>query len=153
MKKYILFVLLASVFSLNAHADWDPVREARDQAEQKAHKERVARDKAAHDKKMREASQKHMRAYLGKDAVGKSDADVERIYNKRQSDTVNQAAAVEAAMKKSAGQSKKSGDAAGMEQSDAAMKAMYGKSMNDIANMSDKERDAFVANMQKQYGK
>lgn len=40
-----------------------------------------------------------------------------------------------------------------MEQSDAAMKAMYGKSMNDIANMSDKERDAFVANMQKQYGK
>lgn len=153
MKRTILFALIASVVSLNVYADWDPEMEARDAARRKAEQQRAAKQKAENEKALREARQKAMRQYLGKDANGKSDADVERIYSQRQAAAVKQAANVDAALKASASQPGRRGNASEFEQGDAAMKAMYGKSVGDIANMSEKEREAFVRNMEKQYGK
>ncbi len=153
MKKTILFALFAGVFTANVHADWDAAGEAREAAARKVEQQRAAKQKADRDKMIREASAQAYRKELGKEAVGKSDAEVERIYLRRQDAVVKQAAAFEASMKTSERQPKKRGGATEMEQGDAAMKAMYGKSVNDIANMSEKERDAFVKNMEKQYSK
>lgn len=153
MKKPILFAIVAATLSLSAHADWDPVRDAQDTAAAKARQERSVREKAENDKKVREATQKHQRAYLGKDAIGKSDAEVTRIYDQRQSDVLKQTAAIEAAVKASERQPKQRNASAGMEQADAAMKAMYGKSVNDIGNMSEKEREAFFRDLEKKYPK
>ena len=157
VKKLIVFTLFAVLLSANAHADYDPVLEAREAAERKAEQQRAAKKKTEGDKMMREASAAAYRKELGKEAVGKSDAEVTRIYKQRQNAAVQQAQAVEAAMKSSERQPKKTGDTvgdtAGMAQGDAAMKAIYGKSVTDIGNMSEKEREAFMKAMEKQYGK
>ena len=153
MNKFILFFIVTTLLSTNAHADWDAAGEAREAAARKASQERRAQEKAKQDKQMREAMLKNIRADMGKEAVGKSDAEVEHIYKTRQSDALKQAATVEAAVGASNRGPKKSGGAAGMEQSDAAMKALYGKSMNDIGNMSPKEREAFLKDMEKKYRK
>lgn len=86
------------------------------------------------------------------DAVGKSDAEVERIYKQRRAAILQQANAGDAAVTSSKRQPKKAGDA-GMAQSDAAMNALYGKSMSDIGNMSEKEREAFFKALEKKYPK
>ena len=153
MKKPILFAIVAAMLSLNAHADWDPVRDARDTAAAKAREESSARERAENDRKVREATLKHQRAYLGKDAIGKSDTEVSRIYDQRQADVLKQAAALDAAVKVSERQPKPRNASAGMEQADAAMKAMYGKSVNDIGNMSENEREAFFRDLEKKYPK
>ena len=70
------------MFSLNVHADWDPAQEAREADERKAGQQRVAKHKAEHDKMIRESSAKAYRNELGKDAAGKSDAEVGRIYKR-----------------------------------------------------------------------
>ena len=144
MKKTLLLAIFAGLFSIGVHADYDPVLEAREAAQRKAEQQQAARQKAEHEKMMRDTSAKVYRQALGKDAVGKSDAEVERIYKQRQHAAVQQAQAVEAAMKTSGRQTKKSGDSAGIAEGDAAMKAMYGKSVSDIGNMSEKEREAFI---------
>jgi hypothetical protein len=153
VKKAILFAIFAGLLSLSVHADYDPALEAREAAERKAEQQRAAKQKAEHDKMMRDASAKAYRQALGKDAVGKSDAEVERIYKQRQNAAVQQAQAAEAAMKSSGQAAKTSGGSAGMAEGDAAMKAMYGKSVSDIGNMSEKEREAFIKDMEKKYGK
>ena len=153
MKKAILFAIFAGLLSLSVHADYDPVLEAREAAERKAEQQRAAKQRAEHDKMMRDTSAKVYRQALGQDAVGKSDAEVERIYKQRQNAAVQQAQAVEAAMKSSGHQTKKSGGSAGMAEGDAAMKSMYGKSTGDIANMSEKERDAFIKDLKRKYPK
>ena len=95
MKKLTLIAIIAGLFSLNVYADWDPVLEAREAAERKAGQQRAAKQKADHDKLIREGSAKAYRNALGKDAVGKSDAEVERIYRQRQDDVLKQAAALD----------------------------------------------------------
>ena len=153
MKKAILYALFAGLLSLSVHADYDPVVEAREAAERKAEQQRAAKQKAEHEKLMRDTSAKVYRQALGKEAVGKSDAEVERTYKQRQNAAVQQAKAVEAAMKSSGRQTKKSGDSTGIAEGDVAMKALYGKSVSDIGNMSEKEREAFMKAMEKQYSK
>jgi hypothetical protein len=153
MKRSILFAIVAAMLSFNVHADWDAAGEAREAAARKAEQQRAAAKNAAHDKIIREESAKAYRQGLGKDAIGKSDAEVERIYKQRQADAVNQAASVNAAVAASGGKQKKGGAASDYEQGDAAMKAMYGKSVNDIGNMSEKEREAFFRELEKKYPK
>ena len=153
MKKIILIAILAGVFSFNAHADWDPVLEAREAAERKAEQQRAAKQKAEHDKLMRDTSAKVYRQALGKEAVGKSDAEVERIYKQRQSDAVKQAATVNAAIATPGGKGRKGAPLTESEQADAAMKALHGKAVGDIGNMSPQERDAFIKEMEKKYAK
>jgi hypothetical protein len=156
VKKIILLIIAASLFSLNlpnAHADWDPVREAQDAAERRASQERSAREKAVVDKRIREATQKHQREFLGKEAVGKSDAEVDRLYKQRRTDLEKQAAAMEATMRAEKKKPQKPGLEGDMAQADAAMKSMYGKSTSDISNMSPQERDAFMKDLEKKYPK
>ena len=153
MKKLILLAIVIALLSANVRADWDPEGEARDAAQRKAEQQRAASQRAETDKRIREATQKNMRAYLGKDAIGKSDADVERVYKQRKAEALKQAAKVEAAVSASERQPKKRSDPAGMEQGAAAMKAMYGKSVGEIGNMSEKEREAFFKELEKKYPK
>jgi hypothetical protein len=153
VKKVLLLAIFAGLFSIGVHADYDPALEAREAAERKAEQQRAAKQKAEHEKLIRNASAKVYREALGKEAVGKSDVEVERIYKQRQNAAVQQAQAVEAATKTSGRQTRKSGDSAGIAEGDAAMKALYGKSVSDIGNMSEKEREAFMKAMEKQYGK
>ena len=53
----------------------------------------------------------------------------------------------------SARKGKKGAPLSDAEQADAAMKALHGKSVGDIGNMSQKERDAFFKDMEKKYAK
>ena len=153
MKKLIVLAFLAGLLSANVHADWDPVLEAKEAAQRKAEQQRAAKQKAEHDKMIRESNAKGYRQGLGKEAVGKSDAEVERIYKQRQADMVKQAAAVDAAIAAPGGKGRKGSPLTESEQADAAMKALHGKSVGDIGNMSPKERDAFIKEMEKKYAK
>ena len=153
MKKLILFVVIARLCSLNVHADWDPVREAQDAAAHKASQQRAAGEKAEADKRKRDFMQKHMREFVGKDAAGKSDADVERLYKQRRAELDKQAAAVEATMRAENRKPPKRGIDNDMAQGDALMKSMVGKSAGDIGNMSAQERDAFIKDLEKKYPK
>ena len=152
MKKLIVFAFLAALLSANVHADWDPALEAREAAERKAEQQRAARQKAEHNKMIRESSAKAYREALGKEAVGKSDAEVERIYKKRESDAVKQAAAVSKSGYAASGQAPQL-DANTRLQSDAQMKGMTGKSMTDLSKMNEKELEVLAREMEKKYGK
>ncbi len=152
MKKLIVFTLFAGLLSANAYADWDPALEAREAAERKAEQQRAAKQKGEHDKMIRAASTKAYRKELGKDAVGKSDAEVERIYKQREADILKQAAAFTSKRNAMSGQSQKL-DPNTRSQHDAQMKGMTGKSVTDLEKMNDKELDAFTRDMEKKYGK
>lgn len=153
MKKIILISIFAGLLSAHAHADWDAAGEAREAAARKAEQQRAAKKKAEHDKFIRAETAKVQREYLGKDATGESDADVERIYKQRQSDTGKQAATVNAAIATPGGKGRKGAPLTESEQADAAMKALHGKTVGDIGSMSPKERDAFFKEMEKKYVK
>ena len=137
MKKLILFIAVASLFSLNAHADWDPVLEAREAAERKAEQQRAAKQKAEHDKMLRDANQKYMRAALGKEAAGKSDVEVERLHKQRTAEKQRKDAAAAATARKEA---------------DPQFKSLTGKSIGEVEKMSEKELDALAKALEKQYG-
>ena len=152
MKKLTLIAIIACVSSLNVYADWDPALEAREAAERKAGQQRAAKQKAEHDKMIKDASAKAYRQALGRDAVGKSDAEVERIYKQREADVLKQAAAFTSKGNAMSGQSQKL-DPNTRSQRDAQMKGMTGKSVTDLEKMNDKELEAFANAMEKKYGK
>lgn len=152
MKKLIVFSLFAGLLSANVYADWDPALEAREAAERKAGQQREAKKKAEYAKMIREGSVKAYRKELGRDAVGKSDAEVERIYKQREADILKQAAAFTSKGNAMSGQSQKL-DPISRSQHDAQMKGMTGKSVTDLEKMNDKELEAFANAMEKKYGK
>lgn len=152
VKKLILLIIVASLFSLNTHADWDPALEAREAAAHKAEQQRVAKQKAEHARMIREASAAAYRKELGKDAVGKSDAEVERIYRQRQDDALKQAAAFSSKGNAMSGHSQKL-DPGARAQHDAQAKNMIGKSVTELEKMNGSELEAFAREMEKKYGK
>ena len=158
MKKFILIAIFASLFSLqlpSAHADWDEAGEAREAAQRKAEQQRAAKQKAEGDKMRRDANQKYMRGALGKDAVGKSDVEVERLHKQRMAQYQQQGAAYETAAAASEADAKRQKGRAltDREKAEAMMKSVTGKSTNDFGSMSAAERDAFVKSMEKQFAK
>ena len=152
MKKLIVFSLFAGLLSANTFADWDPALEAREAAERKAEQRREANKKAEYAKMIREGSVKAYRKELGRDAVGKSDAEVERIYKQREMDVLKQAAAFTSKGNAMSGQSQKL-DPNTRSQRDAQMKGMTGKSVTNLERMNEKELEAFARDMEKKYGK
>ena len=155
MKKPILLLIVANLFSLNAlnaHADWDPALEAREAAARYAEQQRTAKEKAETDKMIRDANQKYRRDALGKEAVGKSDAEVARIFQQRQGDAIREGNAASVAGRALAADVKKF-DASTRAERDAQMKGMTGKSGTELENMSDTELEAFAKDMQRKYGK
>lgn len=145
-------LLLLSLNVRPARADWDAALEAREAAQRKAEQQQAAKKKAENEKLMRDAGAKAYREALGKEAVGKSDAEVERIYKQRQADAVKQARAVSASGYATSGEMNKL-DTDTRSRRDAQMKSMTGKSVTELEKMNDQQREAFARDMEKKYGK
>jgi len=87
-----------------------------------------------------------MRGTLGKEAAGKSDAEVKVLYDKKMAGYMNDA------KKAQAGVAPTGVPQADMDKANANMKGMTGKSMQDIQKMTPAEQEAFAKQMVKQYG-
>lgn len=143
MKARAILAALVTVSSLGAYADYDAKLEAQEAAQRKAEAAAAAKRKADADRQRSAAEQKMMRGALGREAEGKSDAEVKRLYEAKMNAHLDQAKKVQA------GTLPGGPDTA---RGDAQMKAMTGKSMADIQRMSPAEQEAFAKQMEKQYG-
>jgi hypothetical protein len=128
------------------HADYDAKMEAQEAAQRKAAAAAEAKRKADAQKQMDAAQQKMMRGTLGKEAEGKSDAEVKRIYDAKMAGYQDQA------KKAQAGVAPAGVPASDMAKGNAQVKSMTGKSMQEIQKMSPAEQEAFARQMEKQYG-
>ncbi len=146
LKARTILAILIAVASLGARADYDPKMEAQEAAQRKAEAAASAKRKADADKQRAAAEQKIMRGTLGKEADGKSDAEVKVLYDKKMAGYVNDAKKAQAGV---APTGVSQGD---MDRANANMKGMTGKSMQDIQKMTPAEQEAFAKQMEKQYG-
>ena len=128
------------------HADYDAKMEAQEAAQRKAAAAEKAKRDAAAKAQMNAAEQKMMRSTLGKEAEGKSDADVKKLYDAKMAGYQDQA------KKAKAGIAPAGVPQSDMDKSNAQMKAMTGKSMQDMQKMTPAEQEAFAKKMEKQYG-
>jgi hypothetical protein len=128
------------------HADYDAKMEAQEAAQRKAAAAAEAKRKADAQKQMDAAQAKMHRQTLGKEAEGKSDAEVKVLYDKKMAGYVNDA------KKAQAGGAPSGVPASDMAKANAQMKSMTGKSTADIQKMSPAEQEAFAKQMEKQYG-
>ena len=128
------------------HADYDAKMEAQEAAQRKAAAAEKAKRDAAAKAQMNAAEQKMMRGTLGKEAEGKSDADVKKLYDAKMAGYQDQA------KKAKAGIAPAGVPQSDMDKSNAQMKAMTGKSMQDMQKMTPAEQEAFAKQMEKQYG-
>ena len=143
MSRTMVIAALLVALAGPALADYDPKLEAQEAAQRKAEAAAAAKRKADFEKQKSAAEAKGMRGQLGKEAEGKSDAEVKRIYDAK----VN--AQLDMAKKAQAGGAAPGSD---MAKGDAQVKAMTGKSMQDIQKMTPAEQEAFARQMEKQYG-
>jgi len=138
---------LAALLACTAvHADYDPKMEAQEAAQRKAAAVEKARQDAAVKAQKSAAEQKMMRGTLGKEAEGKSDAEVKVLYDKKMGGYMNDAKKAQAGVAPTGVPQKD------MDKGNAQMKSMSGKSMQDIQKMSPAEQEAFARQMEKQYG-
>ena len=150
MKKLFSVMFLSVLLCAPAWADMDHAAEARREAERKAQRQKAAQeqakadamkqqalDKAHAEVKARGSSTAAMRKSLGKSADGKSDAEVQQMYQAKATSDAKNIQAREAATRP---------------MKDAQMKQMYGKDTKDLMNMSDKELEEFSKQMEKKYG-
>lgn len=142
-----LIVVLSAAPS--ARADWDAKAEAERQAkhdaearDQRARKAKADAALAAARAKANAAIMADKRKTLGPAANGKSDAEVNRLYDAHIAATTAEANAVMAEGQKALS----SGTGA------AALKSVTGKSMQELQSMSDEELEAFAADMQAKFG-
>lgn len=151
MKRLLLIAALSILPSCNAYADYDAALEAREAAQKKAAAEKEAREKARTDKMIYDANMQGMRQQLGKDAAGKSDAEVQKLYKQRM-DAYQKQAPVTAANNAKLERDAKKLDADTRAERDKQMKTMTGKSVTELHNMSDKELEAYSREMEKKFG-
>lgn len=128
------------------HADYDAKMEAQEAAQRKAAAAEKAKRDAAAKAQVNAAEQKMMRGTLGKEAQGKSDAEVKVLYDRKMGGYMDQA------RKAQAGGTPAGVPASDMARGNAQMKSMTGKSMQDIQKMTPAEQEAFARQMEKQYG-
>jgi hypothetical protein len=138
---------LAALLACTAvHADYDAKMEAQEAAQRKA----AAADKAKQDAALKAqkaaTEQKMMRGTLGKEAEGKSDAQVKALYDKKMGGYMDDA------KKAQAGVAPTGVRQSDMDKANASMKGMTGKSTADIQKMTPAEQEAFARQMEKQYG-
>ena len=146
MKHLPVVFLLLTLTSTYVIADWDYEMEAKEQAEREAaQREQQAKQREA-QKVMDEARAKadrgivaEKRKSLGAAAEGKSDDEVNRLFDEKNRKAMEDA-------------DKFQKSATGAGQSDASLKQMTGKSMEELQNMSDEEAEAFAREMEKKYG-
>lgn len=149
MKHAVPVALLLLLASAPAFSDYDPALEAREKAERDAEQraqqqkqQAIQRQKQEAEAKANAAMMQDKRKTLGAAANGKSDAEVDRLYDakvKKDTEAANQSAA---AARKAMSQG----------QGDAALKSVTGKSMQDLEKMSDAELEALSKDLEKKYG-
>ena len=155
MKKIFSLALLATlVFSgpLPARADYDAALEAKEAAARQAAAAERARQDAAAQAMKHDAEMKAYRQFLGKDADGKTDQEIAALYKSR---TLNMQANAMAQSQKNLALTHQmmKQEAETRDQRNQAVKDMTGgKSIGEIANMSDEELNKLAADLEKKYG-
>lgn len=150
MKYLFVLLLLSMLVGASAQADWDPVMEAQEQAAEEARQREEQEKKREIQKRLNEAQTKvdeaHMdekRQTLGAAAQGKSDAEVNRLYDaKIKNDTDAAYRSAETAR-----------NALSQGEGAAAVQQVTGKSLQELENMSEAEAEAFSREMEEKYGK
>jgi hypothetical protein len=135
-----LLAIALCILSANARADYDPADDPNSPQNIRAAKiakERAAQQKIDNAKRAREADLKMKRARLGKEADGKSDAEIDKL------DVAREAAE----KKKIAEQTAEANKAAAA--ASVQMKASMGKSMTELQAMPEKDRKTFIEAHQK----
>ena len=145
MKRSTL-ALAALLACTTVHADYDAKAEAQEAAQRKAAAAEKAKQDAAMKAQKSAAEQKMMRGTLGKEAEGKSDAEVKALYDKKMAGYMNDA------KKAQAGVAPTGVRQSDMDKANASVKGMTGKSVQDIQKMTPAEQEAFAKQMEKQYG-
>jgi hypothetical protein len=150
MQIRVLIAAMALLATTAVWADYDAAGEAREQAQREA-AQKAEREKQRQVEKMKsDANAKYnkevmdnKRKTLGAAAQGKSDAEVDKLYDakirKESATAYKEADAAKAAL--STGQGA------------AAMKSTTGKSMKEMQNMSEAELEAWSKEMEKKYVK
>lgn len=146
--KLILPVLALCVASPVA-ADWDPEQEAIEEAE-RAEAERARRENELETQRQRDAMQAETervqlqarRDHLGAAADGKSDSEVNALYDaKIKSDTAEAYRAAEQAR-----------NAMQTPEGAAAIKQVTGKTLEQLENMTEQEAEALARELEQKYG-
>lgn len=160
MKKLLLASLICISLPLDIFADWDPVFEAQEAAqraaaqkaqdEQKQKAEKMKQDALAQARSQQIAD---YRKQLGSDAAGKSDAEVERLYQAKIQRSSQEAAATIAEAQRAMMKTPKNvPQKVDMNELSANTKAATGKSFSDLSKMSDAELEALSKEMEEKYG-
>ena len=150
MRRSLAVLALIVAFAAPAFADYDAEMERREAAEREAErKEQEKRDAEA--AATRNATELHaMREFLGAEVVGKSDAEVRRLYDARVAAYQKQGEAAAAAAPTQAEAEKRERDTRA--EREDAVKQMTGKSLEELENMSDEEAEALQRELEKKYG-
>jgi hypothetical protein len=149
VKRYFFLILISILSSVQAQADGDAAQDARDAAQEKAQQEAAQRerDQIEQEKKniqnqinaeYNKDAMASKRKMLGSAATGKSDAEVNSLYDAKLKEATQTAQSAQKAL--SGGQGA------------AAVKQVTGKSMSEMENMSDEELEALAKEMEEKYG-
>ncbi len=141
------FIALICLLSCSAvRADWDPELERQEQAARAAERQAQAQREAEADAMRVDA----MRQALGVEAKGLSDAEVRILYKQRFDPKRIQADA--AAQQKQAQREMDQAIAPNRAQADATTRAVTGKSIAEMQNMSEAELEAMARALEAKYG-
>lgn len=154
MTRWLIVIVLALLTGAPAFADMDLELEKREQAARDAAKQaeqakqrEMQRLKKEAEVKANAAMNAHMmdtkRKALGAAASGKSDAEVNRLYD----------AKLKSDMERAGQAAESSRNALSHGQGADALKQVTGKSLKEMENMSDEEAEALIRDMEKTYGK
>ena len=148
MRKIALCLILTALAGAPARADMDKALEAQEEAQRKAIEAEQKRKDAEAKAMKSNAEMTAKRKFLGKEAEGKSDTEVSRLYERKLANMQRPSKDVEAI-----GRDMQKKEVETRSERDAAVKKMYGKSLKDMESMSDEELDAFAKELEKQYGR
>jgi len=149
MRTRTTLLLVSLLIAAPAFADWDPALEAQEQAARQAELRKQQEQERKNQQMKAEALAKHQagvmaekRKNLGAAAKGKSDAEVNALYEakiKSATQTANKTAAEVRSKMSNA-------------QAADGIKQATGISIKDMSNMSDAELEAIGNEMEKRYG-
>jgi hypothetical protein len=149
MQHYFFLILISILSSVHALADGDAAQDARDAAKERAQQEAAQREKAEFERQLQDDTNKMIakqnrdardskRKMLGSAATGKSDAEVNSLYDAKIEEGAQTAQTARKALSEGQGAD--------------AVKQVTGKSMAEMENMSDEEAEAFSKAMEEKYG-
>lgn len=150
-KSHVLTLAFTALVPVFAFADYDPALEAQEAAQRQAAQAAAAKQKAQMDAIKHDAQTKMEREFVGAEANGKSDGEVSKLYAAKMQKMRTDSIRANADGQKLANDMQKKA-AETHDQRSAAMKAMTGKTSDELMGMSDEELEAFSKQMEAQYG-